>query len=34
MYVVVAGRFRTDIMPVFETLITTIKTKVVIETEI
>ncbi|HBR21556.1 MAG TPA: molybdopterin converting factor [Nitrospiraceae bacterium] len=34
MYVVVAGRFRTDIMPVFENLITTIKKEVVIETEI
>jgi molybdopterin synthase catalytic subunit len=34
MYVVVAGRFRTDIMPVFQDLISTIKKDVVNETEL
>ncbi|MCI0469915.1 MAG: molybdenum cofactor biosynthesis protein MoaE [Nitrospirae bacterium] len=34
MYVLVAGRFRTDVMPVFENLITRIKKDVVVESEI
>jgi len=34
MYVCVAGRFRTDVLPVFQTLITQIKTEIVHEEEI
>jgi molybdopterin synthase catalytic subunit len=33
MVVVVAGRFRTDVLPVFEQLISRIKKEVVVETE-
>jgi molybdopterin synthase catalytic subunit len=34
MYVLVAGRFRTDILPVFQELLTIVKTKIVDEKEI
>jgi len=34
MNVCVAGRFRTDVLPVFQELLTTIKTKIVREEEI
>ena len=33
MYVLVAGRFRTDVLPAFESLISTIKKEVVVEKE-
>ena len=33
MYVLVAGRFRTDVLPAFESLISAIKKEVVIEKE-
>jgi molybdopterin synthase catalytic subunit len=34
MYLLVAGRFRTDILPVFQELLTEIKTKIVREEEL
>ncbi|MEN6332402.1 MAG: molybdenum cofactor biosynthesis protein MoaE [Smithella sp.] len=34
MYVLVAGRFRTDVLPVFHELLTTIKSEIVSEKEI
>jgi len=34
MYVLVAGRFRTDILPVFQELLTIVKTKIVDEKEV
>lgn len=34
MYVLVAGRFRTDVLPVFQELLTTIKSEIVCEKEV
>jgi molybdopterin synthase catalytic subunit len=34
MNVCVAGRFRTDVLPVFQELLTTIKTEIVREEEV
>lgn len=34
MYVLVAGRFRTDVLPVFQELLTTIKSEIVREKEV
>ena len=34
MFLLVAGRFRTDVLPVFEELLTVIKSEVVTEEEI
>ncbi len=34
MYVLVAGRFRTDVLPVLQELLTAVKTRVVLEKEI
>jgi molybdopterin synthase catalytic subunit len=34
MYVLVAGRFRTDVLPALQDLLTTVKTKIVKEKEI
>ena len=34
MFLLVAGRFRTDVLPVFESTLSTIKNKIVKESEI
>lgn len=34
MYVLVAGRFRTDVLPVFQELLATIKNEIVLEKEV